>query len=316
MAFILPEGGPRFKKLPVYFGLVTLVIALIAAAYSLWTNKDYIKGKIGQGPLVAAQVGSKTITQDEVNNFAERCFLSPKEAVEYLVDEKVLTSWAENEQITISKEMQEAEEIRISGIPAVDKCTATRARVNLLREKLSQKAVKFREGKFIVVNFDHYLPNPLLSPPDAKTEAEREKKLSEDRSYAEKLINSISADLKAGKLNFEQAMEKVQKDPKVGLKSTYATSLQSGSFAAEDYIKRNGLLDFDSVREKVDSLAEGAFSEPFIQKVSTKADGSGPFEDARWVIIKVNKIGVGVGGTAEELLNQIRNKYGARIFLK
>ena len=124
MAFILPEGGPRFKKLPVYLGLVTLVIALIVAAYSLWTNKDYIKGKIGQGPLVAAQVGSKTVTQDEVNNFAEKCLLSPKEAVEYLVDEKVLTSWAEDEGITISKEVQRAEEIRISGLPATNDCVS------------------------------------------------------------------------------------------------------------------------------------------------------------------------------------------------
>jgi hypothetical protein len=65
MAFILPEVGPRFKKLPVYLGLVTLIIALIAAAYSLWTNKDLISGKLGIGPEIVAKVEGENILKSD-----------------------------------------------------------------------------------------------------------------------------------------------------------------------------------------------------------------------------------------------------------
>jgi len=143
--------------------------------------------------------------------------------------------------------------------------------------------------------------------------AELQKK---EREYADNLVKSIYDDLKAKKLTFEQALEKVQKDPNVGLESVYGAAIQSGPFLAVDYIEKRGLLRFDDVRGKIDALKEGEFSEPFVQKVDTSLEEGNPrLADSRWIIAKVDKIGEG-GEKADDIISKTRQKYGVRIYLK
>lgn len=306
----VPQIPPQSKrKIIMLLVIVIILIALGAGGYYFWLHKP--------SPDLAAKVGDQKITLSQVSEFANECNLEQKEAVEYLVDNKVLEKWVTDEKIALTKEEQEAEEIRISGKEATINCIAVQAKVNLLREKLSQNTEKFREGKFIVVNFGRYNPQLPGWPTEATSEAEREKLLNEERTYAENLVQSINNDLKENKLTFEQAIEKVNGDPKVGINSWYATSAKSGPFTAVDYIEKLGLLRTDEVRQKVDALSPREISEPFVQKVPTGVvEDQGNLVDARWIIVKVERAGEGYQGTAEEQLKKTREKYGTKIYLK
>lgn len=307
----------RFGKRQLIFILALMVLLTLASLF--------LFGKVKKEgpPGVAAKVGDEKIAIATVNQFASDCKVSQKEAVFYLVDEKVLSLWTLDEKIVISPPEQEAEEIRIAGFnPPNQACVSLEARVNLLRQKLAQNLTQFKEGKFIVANFDHYNPNPFLPLPGITTEEEREKLLKEERTYADQLIASVYSDLKENKLTFDEALEKVQKDKMLGLKSLYQTSPQSGQFSASDYIERRQLLADELVRQKVDSLFEGQFSAPFIQKASLTPCGEGDpgcqpqYVDARWIIIKVERIGKGYASQEEELLGETREKYGAEVYLE
>ena len=271
-------------------------------------------------PDLAAKVGDQKITLTQVDKFANECFLEQKEATEYLVDDIVLSQWAGDEKITIAEEEQKSEEVRVGGFQ-IQPCHATLAKVNLFREKLSQNTTNFREGKFIVVNFGRFAnPNPMTITEET-SDVNRAQKLQEEKAYAQNLINSIYQDLKKGQLSFEGAIEEVNKDPKVGIESYYDTSFQSGSFTAEGYLGKTGLLADDSIRKKVDSLKEGEISEPFIGQADiapcaiSDSDCQPEYADARFLIAKVEKIGKGEG-KEDEILSQTRQKYNAKIYLK
>ncbi|KKR49699.1 MAG: hypothetical protein UT84_C0021G0005 [Candidatus Curtissbacteria bacterium GW2011_GWA1_40_16] len=305
----LRAGGPKSRKKMLLLLLLVILIAIVAGYLFLFSKKP--------GPELAAKVGDRQITVSQANEFANECSLEQKEAAEYLVDNIVLEKWAQDEKIAFSKEDQEAEEVRISGKPAAINCIAVQAKINLLREKLSQNTEKYREGKFIVVNFGRYNPSLPGWPTEVTSEAEREKLLKEERAYADNLVQSIDNDLKENKLTFEQAIEKVNNDTKVGINSWYATSAKSGPFTTVDYIEKLGLLRTDEVRQKADALSPGEISEPFVQKVPTGVDeDQGSLVDARWVIAKVERAGEGYQGTAEELLKKTREKYDTKIYLK
>jgi len=160
-------------------------------------------------------------------------------------------------------------------------------------ESEEQRMSETREGKFISINFGHYNPGALIPYAGITDEAEREKRLKAEREYADNLAQSIYSDLKSGSLTFEAAIEKTLSDPKVGAKSAYQTSLQSGSFSAQDYTEKKGLLHGDFVREKIDTTPVGQFSEPFVQQVDVSfcegPDCISEYVDTRWLIIKIEK---------------------------
>ena len=156
--------------------------------------------------------------------------------------------------------------------------------------------------------------------PGVRNEEERIQKFQEDKNYATSLTNLIYADLKAGRLTFDTAIDKVLADPKVGLKSPYATSIQSGPFSAIDYIEKRNLLNDENVRKRVDSLSQERFSEPFLQQANLSPCGKEDpgcqpiYVDARWLIVKVEKISKGYENRGDKLLKEIRNKYDAIIY--
>jgi len=314
----LRAGGPKSRKKILFLLLLAVLIAIVAG-YLFLSSKKPFEDTTG----LAAKVGEQKITVSQASEFANECSLEQKEAAEYLVDNIVLEQWAQDEKIAFSKEDQKAEEIRISGKEATINCIAVQAKVNLLRERLTNYATPFREGKFIVVNFGRYNPSPFgLQPVEATQGADLQELLEKEREYADSLVNSIYDDLKANKLTFEQAIEKVNNDPKVGTSSPYKTFFQSGTFAANDYIKRNGLFASDSFKQKVDSLDEGKATEPFLEQVNVApcdepTENCKPtYTDSHWIIAKVEKLGKGYGDPSEELIVKIRDKYDAKIYLR
>src|SRR3990170_7890809 len=204
----LRAGGPKSRKKILFLLLLAVLIAIVAG-YLFLSSKKPFEDTTG----LAAKVGEQKITVSQASEFANECSLEQKEAAEYLVDNIVLEQWAQDEKIAFSKEDQKAEEIRISGKEATINCIAVQAKVNLLRERLTNYATPFREGKFIVVNFGRYNPSPFgLQPVEATQGADLQELLEKEREYADSLVNSIYDDLKANKLTFEQAIEKVNND--------------------------------------------------------------------------------------------------------
>src|SRR3990170_1290355 len=139
----LRAGGPKSRKKILFLLLLAVLIAIVAG-YLFLSSKKPFEDTTG----LAAKVGEQKITVSQASEFANECSLEQKEAAEYLVDNIVLEQWAQDEKITFSKEDQKAEEIRISGKEAAINCIAVQAKVNLLREKLSQKTDELSEGKF------------------------------------------------------------------------------------------------------------------------------------------------------------------------
>lgn len=321
---IRDEPLPPKKSLPfkinvkhalAVVGVFVFVVTLLITTYLLLSQKQ------AEQAIAAAKVGSEIISRSQAKNFADECNLSQKEAVGYLVDEKVLTKWSADEQISIPPEEQKFEENKIGSSASLSSCTSLKARVNLLREKLQQNTQKFREGQFVSINFGLYSnPKPYQPIPGVSNEEERVAKLKEHRAYADKLVNQIYPDLKSGRISFEQAMELVNKDPLIGESSLYKTSILSRSFSATEYIEKRSILGEEDVRKKVDSLAESQISEPFIQKSNQAAcNKEDPkcipnFVEIRWLIFKVERIGEGYSQSSEELINFIRKKYNAQIY--
>lgn len=295
------------KKIPLILALLAIILLVVFFVFS-----KYFKGK----PLFsqpAAKVGSQTITKAEAEKLAADCIISQKDAVEYLVDQKVLAKWSADEKVTISEKEASDEAVRIGGLTPKD-CKKTLASVNLLRQRLSENLTKFREGKFIVINFGRY----NLGPPygQVKDPVEREKLRKEEQAYADQLLNSFYPELKAGKITFDEAMKKVEEDPRVGLKSWYSSTLQSGPFTAFDYINKRGLLALPEVTEKVDALKVGEYSEPVVLKIGLSlTDPSAGTIDERYVIAKAERLGKGYSGTKEQLLEETRKQYKAQIYI-
>ncbi len=302
---------------PVYAvaGLI-IILTILSTTVSIWTNKDYVAGRLGLGPEIAVKIGDALISLESVNTIAKHCKIlgidNELEAAELLVDDNILSMWAADEGIVVSKQEQKAEELRISGKQPVVGCTDVHARVNLLREKLAQTTKKYREGQFIVVNFGRYNPSSFYTGGPSK--AKREKLRKDERAYADKLIQSIYQDLKSNNITFKQGIEKAKKDPRTGFKSWYATSFQSRAFSALDYINKQDLLSFEEVWKKVDPLSTGQFSKPFVQSIEDDTTKGKPIE-TRWIIANVKRAGEGSGGSVEGLLNQIRTEYGGKIYL-
>ncbi len=308
----LSVGFIKLVKLPIYIGVFLLVLSILVLGYFLWDNKDYVIGKLGKGPKIAAKVGSELITLDVVKKLSSECNFNEKEATEFLVDVRVLGSWANDEGIKYTADDLDIEETRVSGIDDANKCISLQAKAELLRERLALEITNYREGKFVVVNFGRYKQSSFNT--NGLANAEREKLYKEDKEYAEVLVQSIYNDLKANKTTFAEAIEKVRNDSRVGFESWYSTAPQSGSFTASEYIKKQGLLSSEAIRQRVDTTSIGDFSEPFVQSVTEDDPNSKPVE-TRWVIAKVEREGKGSSGSSDDLLQNIRIRYGGRIYL-
>lgn len=304
----------KLFKNKLYLAIVILALGLILSGI-YYRQSTLFK----PGEKLAAKVKNEKITLDFANQFAASCNLNQKQAVELLVDDKVLLLWAQDENVTLSSQEQEAEEIRISGKPAANDCVTIQARVNLLAEKIGQNIYKFRQGKFIVVNFGFYNKSPYPLP-QLQNEEERQKNLEKERAYADQLVKSVYQQIKNGELSFEQAMEKVQQDPSVGLNSVYSTAPQTGPFTAKDYNERRGLSNLETVRQKIDLLSAGQFSEPFVLQIQLGDPEIHGQEyktpvDSSWIVAKVDRIGKGETGNPEQLLERIKNKYQTKIYI-
>ncbi|HEX7456744.1 MAG TPA: peptidylprolyl isomerase [Candidatus Nanoarchaeia archaeon] len=57
----------RSNKVGYTLAISVLVLAMISAAFSIWTNWDYVAGQLGFGPKIAAEVEGETIFQKDLD---------------------------------------------------------------------------------------------------------------------------------------------------------------------------------------------------------------------------------------------------------
>jgi len=271
MAFILPEGGPRFKKLPVYFGLVTLVIALIAAAYSLWTNKDLISGKLGIGPEIVATVeGENVLKSDyETRLTAQKYFYTtfsklPQEelaqieskVLEEMIQEILLKNFLAKHGISVADEevRQKIKEASVdklfkgdwtvyeSTLKAMYRTTLPEVmrtvRIELLKEKISNlKTEKHISAIWVskeVLQFVSYdaMTNELRSELEKANKSKKEK--------AEELLQKVNNGEDFGGLARENSEDK----------ESAGNGGDLGFLYEPKYINKTGQKTFDSFPDK------------------------------------------------------------------
>lgn len=304
-----------------YFLVIGITILAIPLTVALVKQQQETRSR-ASGPTIGADtvalVNNEPISDSEYEKskacLAEKNPNDPQvdnKALDVVIDEKVLSIWAQKDKVKITNKEVNDEAVRISGLNPSD-CQKKLAKVNILRNRLSENLVKFREGKMIVINFGRY----NLGPPYGQIAdpIEREKLRQDEKAYADNLLNSITTDLKSKKISFDDAVKKVQGDKRVGIKSWYSSTLQSGPFTASDYIDKIGLLALPEVRKKIDALKTGNYSDPITMKISRSlTDSSAGDIEERYVIAKVEKIGKGFSGSKAQLLEKTRADHKTQI---
>ena len=311
----------RISKREIYFFITGIII--LAIPFTVFLAKQQQETRSGaSGPVIGsdtvALVNGEPVQGSEYEKskscLSENDPTDPDvddKALDTAVDEKVLSKWAKDNKVSVTNREISDEAVRINGLNPSE-CDKKIAKVNILRDKLSQNLVKFREGKLIVINFGRY----NLGPPYGQIAdpIEREKLRLDEKAYADKLLETITNSLKSGSISFDDALKAVREDERVGVTSWYSSTLQSSIFTADDYIKKSGLLVLPEVREKIDDLKIGSYSEPIILKTSTSlTDTSAKEVEVRYVIARVDRIGTGFSGNESQLLKKTREKYKTQI---
>ncbi len=304
------------KKISRILPAVFIIFAILIVIFGLLkvSGRLYFDGGIPKLGLPVARVGNEAISKAQVSKFSNECNLGEKEALDFLVDNKVLDKWANDEKIIISGEQTKAETTRIGGKDPKD-CKRLAARVNLLRNALLDNLTNFRSGKYIAVNFDRYIETPFAK--SDLSAAELTKLNKEERQYADELVNSLNKDLADKKVSFEDAINKVNEDPRFGLNGRYATSVRSGDFSADDYAEKLGLMASPDLRNLADSLKIGEISQPFVVRFDLNLENpeaKPKMVDIRYIILKVERAGSGYQGSGDQLLNETRSKYQVMIY--
>lgn len=227
---------------------------------------------------VLAKVGSKNITQRDLNTKLYEVDLkgSPEtpgkfsneiksEVLRVLIENFIIEEEAKKLGINANEEEIKKE---LNNLPTYNylndsqKSLAKKnAKLQVLRKKIEEKVVSFREGKVIVARFDQ-TPG------------------GENRKYAESLIGSINSDLKTGKISFEDAMKKADNDSKIGANSFFPNvALLSHEFDKSSQETKNGLFGNQEFSDLVFSLKKDQMSDPRAIKQEDK--------ETMFVIIKI-----------------------------
>lgn len=329
---INPENKPTAKKrrrLPritrkgaVIAGVGLVIIAALVFAGSKIIEKD---------PNHLGKVGDHIVTKDEVQALEQ----GVGQAGFYPEDEEQLLTLAMNYHFytTLAKEyeLEVSEEealnhlkARISHIkpsPNLDmgnQYVKYRAYGDILSTKLPLLMQSQHSGRFIVAHFDKNFDKSLSKLRDL-TEEQHEALMAQDRQYATDFINKAYADIKSGKITFDQAMARQRKDPKLGEKAL-PTSYHSEAFNKpnEDAVYRGvTITNNPEIYEKIKGLNAGDMTEPFILKAQQNAAPDAPLVESSWMIVRIDKTNGTNGlqfGSSLEGLQHFKQKLGYEIY--
>lgn len=331
--------GQKPHKLFKYGGLVFVILAFLSIVLFLLSQKILFKSD----PNILAVVGNEKITQANLNEkiYSHDFVGSPaspsnvdiqtqKQYLQELIDNKVIEIEAGKYGIAVTD--QEIDKEVRNRAAKYDQQTALQQAISkksvkaaLLREKLKDKILGWKEGSYIVVNYSKNFTSNMVGVSDeqrAKEDANRPQQMKEDTDYATTLINSIYADVKSGKITFEQGMEKAKNDPRFGIEA-YKPSmiLQSDVFTKTDFMNHNKIFSIEThdIEDTIDKTAPGQISQPIALKVEVpvgKDYSKTESKNGMWVIFKVDKGEVTQADSFDEWMAQKKKELKVNILKK
>ena len=309
------------KKAPK---IVTIILSLvlfiflvfIGYYYYAYKKLPFVKNK--DLDTVLAVVGDEKITQRDLN---ERIFLKyktgtpknpdvnvpdeeKKELLGQLIEAKIIIKEAQKRNITASDEeinnklepfASYKEEREIWSLLWED------AKITVLKEKIQDHVLGWREGKYLFARFDRNLPG------EARPNVDKNK-YNQDKEYARKFIEAIYNDLKSNKITFDQAINKTLADNYLG-ESVYQSFI-AGSFGKEEFLEKTGVLQDEQIYKKVLELGEGQMSNIEVGKVLS-LEGE---KEGFYFIVKIEKQGGSEAPSWEEWLSAKKKEYNVKIY--
>ncbi len=296
------------KLVTIVLGVVVLAVLTFGGMYLAGTFRD---------PNVLATVGGQKITKADLNAriYATDFGGTPqnptakidqkkkKDLLNELINDKIVAIEAPKLGISVSDAEVNSEVVKRASsyskqTQAEQAISREMVREALFDEKLKEKVLGDKEGSYILVNYSKNFESNMSITPEqkAKEDIGRAQRIQDDTSYAKNLIDSIYADVKSGKMTFEQGMNKAKNDPRFGVEGYQPnTVLQSDNFDKNDYYQGTKIFSLgqnDEVKSYLDNMKPGEVSQPIAVKVEViQAGDTGKSEakDGIWLIVKLKK---------------------------
>jgi len=295
--FILGDEMKKFfkNKPRAWFFIGLFIITLITVTASIWLILTKEDNQAKEGLL--AKVGDREITETDLNRriFGFNSFVGSidnpgnidtdakqpifKELIEWrLLDIKAAEDNINVSESEITDYSRDNIENYLDMTGDIKSVVDENTYYEILQNKLTDEYVLKASGNFIIARFD------------AKrvTDNSNNVDISDDKEYAEKLINEVYQDIKSKKITFEEGMKVVDNDKRIGLSAFGNNSIiHSDYFTASNLTLNNSVFTYEEAREKVTTMETNSFSTPFIVSADFDDGEADEIQPIAYVMLEV-----------------------------
>ncbi len=279
---------------------VGLVIALAVGGYLAYQRTIY--GRVGSHFVTKSQV-AKVVSASPI--------FKTQEVGDAYMDMYLYQELAKDYKVSVSQSEIDTEMTNRTGLKDPynkDFLTVAITR-DLLQQKIQEKVAGYYKGKFVLANFDRYIPYGDNAGPDNPV-AGRTQRIAADRAYAQAFSGYIYDQLVANKLTFDQAVEQEHNDSRLG-HIALPTSLHSGDFnTADSTLPSTSLLSSTEVMSVLKSTKVGSFSLPVIAKIDSSAVENAPRVDGKFIILLVQDASTKSDKSFDEVVSAKKKQVG------
>jgi len=187
------------------------------------------------------------------------------------------------------------------------KTTQKDAKKQLLLEKIKNKTFGVREGQYLFFRFDKYFKD---------NEETLKIKSSDDmvqkqKEHAQSLAQDVYKKLKAGEINFDQAIKIVNADSQISYRA-FAPIIPNiyGTFSKEEAETGANLFAYQEFKDKVSGMKASEVSEPFVLKRET-SEGE---KDFAYIVVLVEKAEGGKIQPYSEWIQEQKQRLSVKIY--
>jgi hypothetical protein len=186
-------------------------------------------------------------------------------------------------------------------------------------DKLSAYNTGLYQGQLIVANFSRHIAfqSPFLGIQEASDPLMGSATaVAQDKQYASNFITSLYDQIKAHKINFDQAIQKEHDDPQLGTQA-YQSLPHSGSFDTSNvFLPATSLVLPQSIKGKMHSIKAGQISAPFVVSVNNSLTKKNVTTDSYYLVIKMDSTKGGSSNqTYAQYLTQSKQKLGYKVYV-
>jgi hypothetical protein len=301
--------------------IITLMIVVGAALSALggvWSvySEYYILAVVGNQKIIRSDLNKSLYSLDSsvnVNNpsNAKDTELT-KKIMSQLVDESIIRQEAEKKGIRLD-DNQVMANVRAkfpdydTRIDLQKEIIKKNAEDEMLEQKVKEKVLSYSNGKYLLYRFDTYLSG------DKKDLA----KYDSDKEYAFNLANNTYQKLKDGEINYDQAKETLEKDPRIGTpiqEKENILGILDGELNKDAYELGLGPVGSDEFKKQVAAVKPGEVGKPSILQVAAydKDPKQATNKDGIYAVIIVDSRVDGEAVTWDDWLKTKREEYGKK----